>query len=445
MSFALAHQVVQKFIIDKKYSTPRYESIDAVIDAASLNTTIVAQDLGPDLQVGKNRTLKISYYPIDCDAAADDCNQNLCDTGAVNDPVQEFFTLSRCIATKPKRLRVQDVRDVDGNWGFSAHAMAQINAGLGSARKALAEEIDTLLLANAGLQLDGNATHRVTMTNTATGVLQPVGLWEIEQDFNDGGFTNPFIIGSKEVFQWKKALGIATDNTTTGQALARLGATNMYYDTILNSVAGNTANGEHIIAFDPQALRFIAYNKNVGVFATELVSPEQLDTLYKRGGTDYIKGIFLDPVTGLYWDFYLNFNKCEGDDGAFDWYFKLNWDIFFPKIQACNRQGVNGILHYRTCPVVIPTCPTGDTPSPAVNPVTYSWTPPGGTTFVGNITLGGTTSQPAMNVASVADWVSLFNDVYGNIFTVSGGNIHYSGNVPITGNVNNGDITITFA
>lgn len=449
MSFELAHQAVQRFIIDKQYSTPKYDSIRALLDARSLNTTITEQDLGTILQTGKNRTIKISYYPIDCDAAADDCNQNLCDTGTVNEPVQEFFTMSRCTATKPKRLRVQDVRDIDGNYNFSQNAMAQINAGIGAWRKAFALELDTLLLANAGLQLDGNTTHQVSMTDNTNGKLLPWGKWQVEKDFADGGFTNPFIIGSTEVFQWIQSNkdSVSATNTTTGQDLARLGETNMYYDTLLNQVGGDTENGEHIIAFDPQAVKFVSYNKNVGIFGTDLASPEQLDAVYKRGGTDYIKGFFRDPVTGLMLDFYMDFKKCEGDDGAFDWYLKLNWDIFFPKIQQCNKQGVNGIFHYRTCPIKIPACPTGTTPpSPAVASE-YDYTP--GAIFpltIGSITLGGVTSQPNVQIADITALVALFNDVLPNvIFSVDGSDVAYTGYEAITGSINNGEHSVIFS
>ena len=444
MSFALAHQAVQEFMINKRYSTPAYDSINAIVAASNINTNIVVQNLEDSLQVGKNRTLKVSFYPIDCNNVASDCNSNLCDTGAVQAPIQEYFTISRCTATKKKQLRSIDVRDVDGNWNFSEHAMAQINSGMGSWRKAFATQLDALLLANAGLQLNGNPTNRVTMTNNTNGVVFPQGLFEIEQNFNDGGFTNPFIIGSTEVFQWKKALEIASPNTITGQDFTKLGDTNMFYDTLLNSVAGDTANGEHIIAFDPQALKFMAYNQNLGIFATDLATPAQMDAAYKRGGTDYIRGFFRDPVTGLMLDFYMKYDECND---VFNWDMKLHWDIFFPSIQACNIQGVNGIFHYRTCPIKLAPCPSGDTPSPMANPVTYSWTP-GLTnpTAVFNLTIGGHTSQPNLNVTDVPSITALLNDVYGQpIFTTVGSSIHYTGYAPLTGSMNNGAITITFA
>lgn len=439
MSFKNANQAIQRFIA-QQYRTPKYQIINALLDARRANTSIV--DTPSDF-VGKKRRLKISYYPISCDAAADDCSATICTEGTAAEPVQEEFIISRCIQSKPQRLNWNDVRDVDNNWNFSEHAMQQIAAMLGSLRKQWATDIDTLLLANAGLHLDGSATKRVTVTDASRGVIQPVGMWEIEQEFADGGFTNPFITGSKEVFQWKKALGIADVNNTTGQDYRQLSDSQMYYDTLLNSVAGDTANGEHIIAFDPQVLKLVTFNKNLGIFATDL-NGGNLDQMFQRGTTDYAYGVIADPETGVLWDLYVRYNVC---DEAFDWHLKLEWDIFFPKIQHCNIQGVNGIFHYRTCPVVIPACPTGDSPVSPVSSTVYNWAPGNiYPLYVHSSLIGGVSNSPNVSVANINDLAAMMNDAYGApIFTVSGSNIRYTGYSAIAGNLNDGDITISFA
>jgi len=440
MSFQNANQALQYFVM-QQYRTPKYSSINAVLDARAANTTIVERI--SDIE-GKKRELKISYYPIDCDAAADDCSATICSTGVSAEPVQEYFNLSRCIASKPKKLNWNDVRDVDNNWNFSQHAMQQIAAMMGSLRKEHATQIDALLLANAGLQLDGNPTKRVAMFDPTKGMVQPLGLWQIEKDFTDGGFTNPFILGSTEVFNWKKALGIADVNTTLGQNFAQLNDTQMYYDPLLNGVAGDLTNGEHIIAFDPQALKFVTFNRNLGIFATELGSPEAMQRMFNRGTTDYAYGVLTDPETGLIWDFYMSYDKCTE---SFDWHIKLEWDIFFPKIQVCNIQGVNGILHYRTCPQVVTPCPTGESPvSPASSKV-YSWTPGNiYPLYVHQSTIGGVDNHPNVNVANIAELAAMMNDAYGSaIYSVSGSTIRYTGYSAITGSLNDGAITITFA
>lgn len=445
MSFAAAHQEVQQFIINSRYAFPRYQSIDAVLDARRLNTTILETASEKE---GKLRKIKISHYPADCDAVADECGANICDSGAVLAPVQEWFLLSKCIESKPAKLQVSDVRDVDGNYNFSDHAKAQIMAKMGVLRRELAKEIDATLLAHKGLHLNGNAEVRITMSNTTNGLMTPLGLWQIEKEFADGGYINPFIIGSTEVFNWKKAMGIADVNTSLGQDFAKLGDTNMYYDTVLNSVIGVTTGGEYIIAFDPQALKFVSFSENVGIFATDLATPDQLDAMYKRGTTDYLKGVFLDPANGLYWDFFAKYDVCDGDDGSFTWYMRLKWDIFFPKIESCNIQGVNGIFLYKTCPVVVPACPTGDTPSPAVSSSVFTWTPGLSYPFlISDIVIGGVSSEPNVNVATIAELAAALSEAYGvpGLFTQSASNIIYTGYTAITGSMNQGNTTITFA
>lgn len=439
MSFQNANQAIQRFIA-QRYRTVKYSSINAVLDARSQNSMI---EKIWEIE-GKKRTLKISYYPIVCDAATT-CAADICTDGTAAEPVQEYFTLSRCIQSKVQKLNWNDVRDVDNNWNFSEHAMQQISAMLGSLRKELATQIDALLLANAGLQLDGNATKRVTIFNPAAGMVQPLGLWEIEKTFSDGAYTSPFIIGATEVFNWKKALGIAAPNNTTGQDYGQLTDSQMYYDPLLNGVAGDLANGEHIIAFDPEAIRFVTFNKNLGIFATDMGSPADFDRMFKRGGTDYAYGVITDPETGLIWDFQLNYDKCTE---AFTWFLRLEWDIFFPKVQACNIQGVNGIFHFRTCPQVVTPCPTGESPVSPVAAQTYSWTPGAiYPLYIHQSTIGGVENQPNVNVTNIAELSAAMNDAYGTpgLFSVNGAAIEYSGYSAIAGSLNDGAITITFA
>lgn len=449
MSFQAAQQEVQEFILNSRYAFPKFESINAMLDARRLNTTILE---GPTEKDGKLRKIKISHYPADCNIVDDNCTATICGTGTKDAPVQEWFLISKCIQSKKRTLAIADVRKVGNNgmdgadYSFTDHAKAQILSGMFQLNRELAIEIDASLLAHKGLHLNGNSEVRITMSNTSSGLMTPLGLWEIEKEFSDGGYINPFVLGVTEVFNWKKALGIASVNATLGQDFAKLGDTNMYYDTVLNSVVGVTTGGEYVIAFDPQALKFVTFSENVGLFATE-IQPSDLDNMYKRGGTDYSKGVFRDPTTGIFWDFFLNFDKCDGDEGSFTWFMRLKWDIFYPRIESCNKQGVNGIFLYKTCPVVIPTCPTGDTPSPAVSSRTYTWTPPNVyPLLVGEITIGGIQSYPNSNVSTIAQLASALNDAYGlPIFSQSASNIIYTGYSAITGEINVGNITITFA
>lgn len=445
MSFENAMQPLQRFVM-KKYNTPVFGTILALLAARMRNTTIGEGDV---TETGKFRQLKISYYGQQCDVVADTCDNNYCPTGTDQEPVQEWFNINTCIQSKAFRLKTNDIRTVDNDWGFSQHAQQQIASKLGALEAQLDTDLFTLVRSHAGVHLDGNATHRLSMANTASGQLTPIGLFQIQQEFAECAYTmEPFIIGQTEVFRWKETLKIAVPNTYTGLAPEKLGDYNMFYEPRINTILGNPTN-EEVLVFNPEALKFVTYNENVGVFATELGTDADFDRMFKRGGTDYAYGVLQSPATGLLWDFNIDFDKCTK---AFTYWFKLNYDIYFPRIQNCNPEGVNGIFRYTTCPVVVPTCPTGDAPSPVVNQTTFAWTPTTPTVplYVANITLGGNVNNNTnVTVATLADYAALLNDITGTgQFSVSGSAIHYTGYSALTGTINGGtglNGTITFA
>ena len=456
MSFVNAGREIQRFIIDKKYNTPTQEIIMAVMDARRFNSTIVDTDgessdftYGP----GKLRELKISYYPIRCDVIADSRPANLCVDGVAAEPKQERFAIAENISTRPQKLYVNDLRLVDANYNISQHAKAQINASLGALEKQLAIDITSKIVAHKGLHIDGTEYgNRVTMSQTTNGLLTPIGLWTIQKEQNDAAFTNTFIVGSTEVWNWRKAYGIASENTTLGQDFSKLGVPHLYYDINLNTVMGVVAGqAEYILTFDPEALKFVTFSRNAGMFATDLKSVEDFDRGFKSGGLYSIRGTFISPRYGLAWDFYAKFNDCDGEDGSWSWFLSLDWDIVFPTIQACNIQGVNGIMLYKTCPVVIPDCPTGTTPSPAAVSRIFNWVPNVNiftpALLVSDLTIGGINTQPNVLVNNITELAATLNANYQGqaVFTVSGAAIRYTGYQALTGEINNGAITITFA
>lgn len=455
MSFQNAGRAIQRFIADINYRTPAQEMIDAVLEARRFNTTIREEMTDFLYGPGKLRQLKISYYPIQCDVIDDTRATNVCATGTKAIPVQNFFTIEDFTKSKAQALAMSDIRLVDGNWNVSEHAMMQINATLGALRKGLSIQMTEDIVAHKGVHLDGSEFGpRVNLAQTTDGLMTPIGYWTILKEQNDGGFSNSFTVGHTQAWNWRQSFRIATDNNTLGQNFRAAGIERLYYDVNLNYVMGvDPGEAEYILTFDPEALKFVSYNRNVGIFATDFTSPTQLDAAYAQSRADFIKGTFLDPVTGLMWDFYARYNPCPdgGDiDGEWVWWLQLEWDIVYPIIQACNIQGVNGIMLYKTCPTVLPDCPTGTTPSPVITPVEFSWTPGsiygGGGLYVATLNIGGVQSEPGVLVANITELAAVMNANYQNagIFSVSGSDIVYTGYTALTGDIN-GAITITFA
>jgi len=432
MSFKNAMQATQKSILQYAKQGRPYEVLAAVLAARQYNTTIMETDL--QSEAGKKRQLKINYYaPI--------CNDNgtgaesLCNAGTVVEPKQVFFELKRTTASAVYQLNRDDVRYVDGAYSFSDHAKAAINAALPAVRRKLALEVANLLVSGAGLLPDGNTSRMLPFLDKENGSVNPMGLWEIERIYRDAGFSNPFVVGGTDVFHWRKAVEIGGVNDK-GQDISQLGRSNAYYDSLINDAFGDP-DSEHIISFDPQMLKFVSFNRNAGIFATDLQNIDAIDAIYQRGGTDYIEGVMADPLTGLLWDLNVNYDKCNYR-WTFQW--KLEWDIFVMPPAVCDIPGVNGIFHFTTCPAVQYTCPDGGTPSAPASSHTYEWNTSGAVTFplyIHKLELGGQTTHPDVTVANITELKNLYNDsVNGYVFAVSGTKITYTGYGTMGGKIN---------
>ncbi|MCB0697607.1 MAG: hypothetical protein KDC07_09600 [Chitinophagaceae bacterium] len=432
MSFKNAMQATQKSILQYAKQGQPYEVLSALLAARQFNTTINETDL--QAEAGKKRQLKINYYPPVC---TDDGTgtESICDPGIVVEPKQVFFEISRTTASAVYQLNRDDVRYVDGNYTFSDHARAAINAALPAVRRKLAVEAAGLLVAATGLLPDGNEARMLPFMDKTTGNVNPVGLWEIERIYRDAGFSNPFIVGGTDVFHWRKAVEVGGVNDQ-GQNVSRIGRSNAYYDSLINDAYADT-DTEHILTFDPQMLKFVSFSKNAGIFATDLQNIDAIDTIYQRGGTDYIQGVLADPITGLLWDLDVNYDKCNYR-WTFQW--KLEWDIFFMPPAVCNIPGVNGVFHYTTCAPVIFECPTGGTPLTGASSDTYEWDTSGEVTFplyVNKLTVAGQTSYPNQTVADAGELKDLFNaSITGYMFAIDTTKITYTGYSAITGKVN---------
>ena len=442
MSFKNAMQATQKSILQYAKQGQPYEVLAAVLAARQFNTSITETDL--QSEAGKKRQLKVNYYaPICTDDGVGD--ENICDPGTVIEPKQVFFEVSRTTASAVYQLNRDDVRNVDGNYTFSDHAKAAINAALPAVRRKLATEVANLLVSGVGLLPDGNEDKMLPFLDKTTGTINPMGLWEIERIYRDSGFSNPFIVGGTDVFHWRKAIEVSGTNDQ-GQNISQMGRSNAYYDNLVNDAFADT-DTEHILTFDPQMLKFVSYNRNAGIFATDVQNIDAIDAIYQRGGTDYIQGVMADPVTGLLWDLNVNYDKCNYR-WTFQW--KLEWDIFFMPPSVCNISGVNSVFHFTTCAPTQFECPAGGTPITGGTSDTYEWDTNGEVTFplyINKLELAGQTSYPNTTVADVTELKDLMNDnVTGYVFGVDTTKVNYTGYSELTGQINDAtDISFTAA
>jgi hypothetical protein len=442
----------QKFIMNMEYNTPRQEIINALISASAENNVLMADEFR--FEPGQLREVKISYYPQRCDVVADECDASICEAGTVASPVQQWYTISKCIQTNPQRLYPNDVRFIDGTWSFTQNAVQQIYSGIGAFMQEFAIRLTTDLLAHKGLHYGGSEYGtRINLVQTTDGLLTPIGMSTISQEFARLAYRNPYIVGSGQVFTYRQFFGMATQNTYLGQDFTKASIPNLYFDVNLDAIKGTTpGDPESIIAFDPRAVKLVTFSENAGRWATDIKSldGDALDRMFKNGNESVMLGSFVIPGYPLIVDLDVHRTICVSGSktGAFDWKLTLIYDTFYTPIQTCNEVGINGILEYLTCPMVIPACPTGDTPSPNPTATEYSWTPgdilP---LLVSNITVETGTNNPNATVTTLAQLAALMNAAYGGqqIFTVSGSDIVFTGFAPITGSINDGAITITFA
>lgn len=447
MSFQNANLLIQKFADNYGNLGRTYAALDFVREVSNRNTSVSIDSGDFTAAPGKLRPVRLNYFPILCDGEGS-CDVTVCSSGTVIEPGQILFEINECTATPVYAINKDDIRMVDySRWDFSGVANEIIMSKLPDMRRRLAIDFITKLYTLAGIHLNGYDTIRIQVSNPTTGIINPIGKANIEREFLDGGFSTPYILGGAEVYNWKYMASIGGLNAS-GFFANRATPDNAWYDDGLSDqILGDTANGGHIIAVAPEVFKFVTYAANAGLFRTGMATIDDIPRLYKDilGGT--MNGSFIDPVTGFLWDLDVKFVDCPGQ-----WRFQLRlyWDMFVVPDIACNTQGVNGIMKYRTCPEVVTTCPSGTSPLSPVPSRTFSWTPT--LAEIPTITqsvIGGYEykSNDPILITSLADLAAYMNDAYykQGIFSVVASTIRYTGYTAISGSFNDGDVSFTFA
>ncbi|WP_346318181.1 hypothetical protein [Chitinophaga sp. YIM B06452] len=426
MSFKRAHQSIQKSLW--MYSKSGYVggTLQAILGAARLNNTITAQDIGKE--PGKKRTLKVNYLPPVCE---DDgtCSDNPCDSGEKSEPLQTYFTLKQCTSSKVLQIDIDDMRDLD-NIGANEWVMGMLNQRWDTVRRKLEVQLTAILLANRGVLPDGNASKLINLLDISSNRVRPDGIFDLERAYIDAQLSTPYVIGSAPVYNIKRLLAIGAPNDD-GQDISKVAVNNWFYDKNLNGAIGNSA--ENLVAFDPQLIKFLGWNWNLGRFATDNkdLKPE---TMFQEG-PNWMFSTILDPATGILWDLDMHFLPC-GKKITFQ--FKLNWDLFTLPMDVCAIQGLNGIMHFTTCAPKPVDCTGQGAPSGGtIAAKDYEYDP--GFVYpliVNDFTINGNTFRPLTTLASDADMVAMFNQFGGGGFTLTAGKITYSGYSAIAGKIN---------
>lgn len=351
MSFANAHQNIQRTIVNYAKTNYLSPALLAILLAARQNTRITAEDTGKE--AGKKRKLTLNYLPPTCSSTGS-CADDLCSAEGIKvEPEQKDFFVSKCTASNVIKIALNDNRNLDNVTLTEWHLGVFANE-MQATRNKLALDVLTVLAANVGKFPDGTTTvKKAILANPETGAFSPLGKALIEKVFLDIQMTNrPMVIGGDSVFiaqQMQSAGGINQNGINTGNS-AGTALTNYFYDGLINQVF---ATGENLVAFDPSMFKFVTWNRNMGRFATDDSNFDPQKAFTNKD--TFYKGSIVDPVTGLLWDLNAKYDDCEE---AWLYQFKLEWDMFFMPADTCVKPGVNGIFHFEGCQLVEPTCPS---------------------------------------------------------------------------------------
>lgn len=446
MSFANASLPIQLFANNYGNIGRTFAILEAIRRISAVNTTV---ELSPNQFLkapGKLRQVILNIFPILCDVSGT-CSDDICGEGTPAEPSQTVFTITRCTASKVYTLAKDNVRLTDaGDWDFTGIVRNIVSSIMPAMRKELALDWYTYLIELMGTHIDGEATKRITTTNNATGVVNPIGRFDINREYLDAGMQEPFVIGGTEVYNWHAMVGIGGLNAQ-GQRIDQLSIANSYYDDGLSAaLLDDLVNGDHVFAISPDRFKYVFYLENAGIFRTTGIEGMDVNTLFMRGTETVLNTTLIDPVTGIPWDLDIYFSPC-GKKVNFQ--IRHNWDFFILPAVACNIDSFNGLTHWRTCPQIQVQCPSGSPIESPAAATAYNWNPSFSyPLLVSEMTINGVTTHPNVAIANDTELVAMMNDNYspGNpIFSLDGANVTYDGYSAYTGQLNDGTITITFA
>lgn len=446
MSFQNSHLPLSKIAVNYGNIGRTYRVFDFARDASNANSSVNISSADFIKSPGKKRPFRLNYFPILCDQTGD-CATNVCTMdGEKVELAQQEYDITQCISSPVYKLAKDDVRLIDANWSFSETMRQIIQSALPDFRRRLATNMVTRLYALAGVHTDGAVTKRVQTTNSANGVVNPLGKFQIEREYLDAGLKSPYILGGSEVYNWQKMVDIGGVNAS-GQNIAGISTPGSYYDEGLSTLVNNdVANGEWILSLDPSVFKFVTYSKNAGIFTTGLVNVSDVDKLYQMNGFgNMLEGSYYDSATGFVYDLTIRY-----DCGYWHAIFSFDWDFIILPDTVCGVQGMNGLMKWRTCPPLQVACPSGSPiGSPAAAKV-YEWTPTlANFPTISKVTLGGVTwtSNSPLPVTTLAQLAAILNEAYSpnnDMFVVNGSDIEYTGYTALTGKIN-GTTTVTFA
>lgn len=451
MAYNQAFQDNLQFALNYGNTDRTYEAIRYFVETSRANTTISMDETsflarGQRSGVGKKRQLRLVFFPILCEDTGT-CEDNVCGDGERVAPQMEVFNITECTASAVYEIQADDIRLIDDEVSFTSIARNIMFSALPAFRRKLALAMITKGYSLAGYHEDGNEYHKIVNITDPGGRINPLSLTYLNKEYADLGLRSPRILGGGDFYAWRELKNIGGLNDD-GVYVNRAGNNMVYYDDNLqNTLFNDAANGDWALSIDPATFKLVTYNKNAGMFMTDLNSIDDIAQLRWRSTEGYIRGTFYDPMTGLLYDFDAKYEDCD-DIWKFQWF--IEWDMFVLPNITCNEPNslVNGIMKWRTCPIVIPNCPTGQSPSTPVTATPFSWTPTlADLAQIYNSSINGfdTVQNEPVAITTLAQLATYMTNNSNIVFTVNGSDIEYTGQHGIAVSFNSGAVTGTFA
>ena len=264
-------------------------------DQNTANTTI-QPDYSKD---GKNNIVALKYLKPDAEDDTSDAETSICDDAGEStaytwtDVTADQWAQSRTMKLTFEEMRALCETGSEFRNKLLMNAMDSINRKINSGLIALFD-------AGAGGILGGSGatgTEYQMLYRDALLQVDPEGWIKMMQDLNDVGIMDaPILAGGGNLKKYADLQGISCCNDL-GVDPSQLPDSNIYYDNQISTVLTGPSYDNPFFAWAPGAAIFVSKPKNVGQF--------------RMVGDTFIFDTIVDPVTGLRYDFDMDFDKCD--------------------------------------------------------------------------------------------------------------------------------------
>lgn len=295
-------------------------------DQNTANVTIQA-DYSRD---GKNNVVALKYLKPDAESDTSDEETSICDdAGESTAYVWTDVEADQWAQSRTMKLTFNEMRALCET-GSEFRNKLLMNA-MDSITRKINGGLVSLFDAGAGGILGGDgATGTEYQMLYRNGLLQvdPEGWIKMVQDLNDVGIMDtPILAGGGNLKKYADLQGISCCNDF-GVDASQLPDSNIYYDNQIGTILTGASYDNPFFAWAPGAAVFVSRPKYVGEF--RMVSDQ------------FIFDTIVDPVTGLRYDFEMDFDKC---DKVYKIRISLNYGLFqLPSTlfkSTDDRNGVN--------------------------------------------------------------------------------------------------------